>query len=272
MSRVAKIALWAPVLLLAAVLALAYSGVAEPTLMRGDIPVDPPVAFVGVFVAVFAAAIGTGLINRWAWKAAGNAVGLTVDGIGLRASPDMSGTVAGRQVTARTYSTGGNSGGNSSSETYTVVETDLDRPVEWWGTFASIDGGGTGHEQVGGMDSFTVDGEVSVRGDVDEAIARQVLTPAVTSALESVDGGVAVGDVEQQVVAAMQSELAATEGGMGATIAAGMLRMASDGEPAGPSETVGHRDSGVVRDQAELQRRIDAVTAVADAVEHHASR
>lgn len=271
MTRVVKLLLWTPVVLVAAVIIGAYSGVAAPMLTRSQIPVDAPVAFAGLFVLIVAAGIGTAIVNRRAWKAAGQAVGLTPDGFSLSSSPALSGTVSGRPVLARTYSTG-SSGDHGSKKTYTVVEASLERPVDWWGTFASAEVDGTGNmAEVDHVDTLTVDGEVHVWGDVDKAVVEDVLTPEVRRTLEGVDS-LSVGDIQQNMVGALHAELDTSEGSMAGTVAKGVLRMAGGGEPTGPSKTVGHRSKGVIRDEAELQRQVDAVTTVAAAIDHEAPR
>jgi hypothetical protein len=47
-----------------------------------------------------------------------------------------------------------------------------------------------------------------------------------------------------------------------------MLRLADDGED-GPSEWVRVRTEGLLLDSTELERRIEAVAAVAESVERH---
>jgi hypothetical protein len=64
----------------------------------------------------------------------------------------------------------------------------------------------------------------------------------------------------------MQEALEGDDGGMLGSLAGGMLTMGEDVDE-GPSRTVEHRGRGLLTDASELERRIDIVTTVADAVD-----
>ena len=107
---------------------------------------------------------------------------------------------------------------------------------------------------------------MQVRGAVPEAVARSVLTSRARDAIATVEGPVAVGDMKANAVDDMMDELDDAEG-LGGTIAKGMLSMAGGDGDAGASRNVEHRARGTVTDPAVLQRRIEAVTAVAAGVD-----
>jgi hypothetical protein len=67
------------------------------------------------------------------------------------------------------------------------------------------------------------------------------------------------------MVGDMRAELADAEG-VGAKMAEGMLSLAGDGD-SGPTTHVKYETRGMCLDADELQRRLDAVTAVAEAVD-----
>lgn len=270
MVRRSKLALGLVVLLLAAAIGLAYAGMAEPLVSPDQLPGSPVVGGGAIVALVVVAAVASSYLDTGAWKQMGRQAGLTPGG-GQFASglpeesgkPVLAGTVEGRPVRARTYSTGG--GRHSSSTTYTVVEAELETPVDWSARF-----GGPGRESpedpgVDAAKTQTVEG-VGVAGDVPDDLARGILSAAVRDALSTVDGAVSVGDVKQNVVDDMIDTLPEGSGSMAETLARGVLNAGSEGD-GGPTRKVEHRDSGLLTDAAELQRRIAAVAAVADAVD-----
>jgi len=270
MVRPSKLALALVVIGVSVGIGLAYAGMIESIVTPEQLPGPPPVAGLAVFGVLVMGVFASGLLDRRAWKQLGANVGLTGGPRFESGPPDKSdkgtlrGTVQGRPVRARTYSTGG--GNTSSNKTFTVVEAELQRPVEWHAVFGSEAAPEeTPDNEMNAAQVQNVDG-MRVRGAVPEALAQDVLTPRVREAIASVEGPVAVGDMKANVVEDMMDQLDDAEG-LGGTIAKGMMSVATDGEEAGASHNVQHRARGIVTDEAVLERRIEAVTAVADAVD-----
>jgi hypothetical protein len=272
MVRRSKVLLALVVLVVAASISLAYAGLLAPLVSPADLPGPPPAAIAGVIGTVLLGALVSSVLDRRAWREMGSQAGLTAGGGPQFATgpPDesdkatLTGTIDGRAVRARTYSTGG--GQNQSSRTYTVVEAELGTPVEWHASFGVV--GAVEAPDDPGIDaakSQVVDG-VGVRGDIPEDVARSVLGQEAEDAVTDLAGPVSVGDVTDNVVGDMLDELDGEADGLAGSVAKGMLNMASDGED-GPSRTVQYRDRGLLTDAEELRRRIDAVTTVADAVD-----
>lgn len=264
MIRISKLVVWVVAIGLSLGLVLTATGNAEPYVSVSQLPVTPPQAIISAFGMVFAAVLATGLLDKQAWKRAGSAVGLAPDGMTLLSQPDLTGTVDGRSVRAHTYSTGGG-GEGSSSKTYTVVEAELREPVEWTAMVGSEESWGKADvPDIGSSQAVTIDGFV-VWGDISEDLAEDLLTRQARNALSTFGAPVSVGDAEQAMVGDMMEELDDAEG-MGAKMAKGMLSMAGDGD-AGPTTHVKYETRGITFDEDELQRRLDVVTTVADAVE-----
>lgn len=272
MIRRSKLLLALVVLGVSAIIGLAYAGMIESIVSPDQLPGQPVVGVGAILGVVVIGLLSSAYLDRRAWTEMGSSAGLTAGG-GTRFAggppeksdkPTLTGTVGGRPVRARTYSTGGSR--NESSKTYTVVEAELDTPVDWHASF-----GFEGVEEVPddpGIDAAktrTVDG-VGVRGEISEDDARAVLTREVREAVSAVEGEVAVGDVTENVIDDVLDELDDGGGGMARTFAKGMLNAGSDGND-GPSRMVQHRDRGLLTNEETLRRRIDAVTALADAVD-----
>lgn len=245
---------------------LAYSGTAAPYVAPSQLP--------GTMGHAIAAAVGIAVggllvsryLDRRAWKRTGRAAGLSPEGGGLLGRPDLTGTVRGYPVRVHTYSARG--GHNDTSKTFTVVGTDLDDPVDWRAMVAHSSEEETADlGEIGGNRWIEVDGEFGVWGPVSEAFARTLLTDEVRDALTALDGGVAVGDVDQQVVGAMRESIPDGADSMAAGIAQGMLEAATDVAGDGPAKRITVEDRGLLLDAAELERRVAAVTALREAVE-----
>lgn len=272
MVRRSKLLIASVVVLASAAIGLAYTGTLASFVAPEQLPGSPVVGMGAILALVVLGLLSSVYLDRKAWREMGEQAGLTVGG-GSRFADGppqesdratLEGIVDGRPVRARTYSTGG--GQTGSSRTYTVVEAELGSPVEWHASFGTPNPDRAPKDP--GIDAAktrTVDG-VGVRGEVSDEIARAVLTPAVRDALSAVEGEVAVGDVKENFVGDVLDELDDADGGLAGTFAEGVLRSTTEVEE-GPSRVVGHRDRGLLTDGTELQRRIDAVTAVADAVD-----
>jgi len=264
MVRTSKLMVGAVFAGLAGGLVLAATGNAEPYVFASQLPATPPQAIMAAFGLVFAGIFAANHVDKRAWKQAGSAVGLAPDGMSLLSSPDLTGTAAGRPVRAHTYSTGSSSEVGS-GRTYTVVEAELTEPVEWTALVGAEDDWGTAEvPDVGSSQAVIVDGFV-VWGDVSEAAAADLLTQRARNTLSNLGAPVSIGDTGQAMVGDMRAELADAEG-VGAKMAEGMLSLAGDGD-SGPTTHVKYETRGMCLDADELQRRLDAVTAVAEAVD-----
>lgn len=270
MVRTSKLLVGLAVVVLSGGLVVAYTGVAAPTVSPAELPGSPLAGFVAAMAIVFAGFGLSSYLDRRAWKHVGQTVGLQSAGsLNPLTEPDMTGTVDGYPVRVRTYSTGGGSEG--SNRTYTVVEATLRNAVEWSGMVGVRDGWDAAEmPDLGSTQAVTVDGFV-VWGDVSDAVAEDLLTQRVRNALTEVGRPVAIGETEQLVVGAMLEELPDEAESMGQTFAEGMLNLADDGDD-GPTTHAEVRDQGVCLDERELERRIDAATTVADAVDRIGAR
>lgn len=282
MVRTTKLAVAAVVILLSAGIVLGYTGNAEPYVSQSDLPGEPAYGFVAVFVLALGGATVAGYLDSRAWRRMGRKAGLPPDGrISLFPNPDggnrqllgvphLTGTVQGRSVRARTYTTGG--GRNRSSKTYTVVEADLETPVQWSAMFGVATGDwGQGIDGLDAMESNTIDGEFTVWGEIPEDLARDLLTPAVRDALRTLDDGVSVGDIREATAGAMLDSIPEDSGSVSHKLARGMLGAAMDGDGDSPSTVVVNKQRGLLTDPDELERRVAAVVALAESVErlHH---
>jgi hypothetical protein len=271
MVRRSKLLLAVVVVVASAGIGLAYFGMIESIVSPEQLPGSPVAGVAGIIAVVGVGVLASRYLDTKAWTEMGTQTGLTAGGRSQFASgppeksdkPVLTGTVEGRPVRARAYTTGGR---NESTVTYTVVETELGTPVDWHAAFGTpqTDQGPEDHP-VGAVNTQTVDG-VGVRGDISEDLARAVLTPAVRDAVANVEGEVSVGDPIDNAVGDMLNQIDGGEGGIAGTVAEGMLKMADETDD-GPSRVVQHRVEGLLTDGGTLTRRIEAVTAVADAVE-----
>lgn len=255
----------------AAGIVLSYSGFLEPTVTPAGLP-SPTVGGVATVALVVLAVKLPTYIDGLAWKRAGRAVGLTADGGPTFESgpPDnsdkttLTSTVDGRPVRARVHST--NSGQSDSGTTTTVVETELQNPVDWHATFFVEKAGEVPEDpEIDAVQTRRING-LTVTGDIPAEIADSVATRRVRDAVTSTDGAVSVGDVTGNLVDDMTEKIEAETDGVAETLATGLMD-ATDAGADGPDPTVKHRNTGLCTDESALESRIDAVTAVADAVE-----
>lgn len=277
MVRVSKVGLWGVVVLASAGIGLAYAGMAEPYVSQSQLPGNPGLALVAVVVLFLGGAVVSGFLDRWAWKRTGRRAGLSPAGFQLLknppngnrelvGNPDLVGTARGRSVTARTYNTGSNREGSSSRKTHTVVETELETPVDWTATFVpGGDGAAAEIPDFGSTEARAVDDEFAVWGEVPDDVAEEVLSGPVRTALLDLESNVSVGNMGSHLLGSMR-EAVAGESGMAASLAQGMLDAGSVDEPEGNTR-VEHREEGILLDAEELEHRMEAVAAVAKSVE-----
>lgn len=128
---------WVLVALILGVGILAGSGQAQPYISPADIPGGPPGTLAGMLVGVLVVVYGINYfqedITGDHWEAAGRSAGLQpTDGGGLMRLPDLTGTVDGRAVTARTERHKRNSAGEGGSTEvrYTLIEAELSEPAD----------------------------------------------------------------------------------------------------------------------------------------------
>lgn len=273
--RLSKLVLWLVVVVAGGGITAAYSGAAAPIVAPSSLPGAPVYAFPAVAAILVGGLAASASLDRRAWRRMGEKAGLSPESAGLFENPSdgtrellpapvLSGTVRGRPVRVRTYST---SSGGSSNRTTTVVEADLERPVEWAAMLArESDGGVASIPDLGSMEVTAVDGEFSVVGDLPHSVAEELLDQRVRDALSVVDGGVAVGDVADAAVDAIRASLEGGDTSLLGDLADGVLGLVDDGDD-GPSERVVHRSEGLLLDGEKLERRLDAVVAVAESVD-----
>jgi hypothetical protein len=279
MVRTAKVVVWLVALPVAAGLVATAAGAAEPYLYPSDLPVAPFQGVIAGFGVLVVGIVVSGILDRRAWKQMGATVGLSTSGEsldsdpperggGLFGYPHLTGTIRGRQVRARTYQTGG--GSDDSSRTYTVIETALQHPVEWTAVIAPASDAEMHHlpsVETEAEHWTTIDSEFAIWGDISEEQARELLTPEIRDSLATLDGGVIVGDAKQEILNQFANAIPEDTEGMGATAASGFLNMVGAGEETGPSRLVKHQERGLLVDSAALQRRAEAIVAVAGAIE-----
>lgn len=284
MTRTSGLLLGSIVLGAFGVAAVAF-GFAEPYVPASTVPVRAPFALGGAFVAVFAAAMLNTAFNARVWRNMGRGLGLTPEGdINVFAKHDLTGEVEGRPVRVHTYSEGG--GEADSSRTYTLVEAELDSPVEWSAIIGPADGkltdlgrsGGavpdigpeeeslTEVPEIGGARTVTVRDGLAVWGDLESERADGLLTPRVERAVTDIEGGVCVGDATGTMVDAISGMLDEADG-IGASLAQGVLDAAAGDRGRTPEATVTNEQRGLVLDESTLESRVEAVVASAEAAE-----
>ncbi|MFC7135375.1 MULTISPECIES: hypothetical protein [Salinibaculum] len=283
MTRKSGLFLGSVVLVAFGVAAVSF-GFAEPYISASAVPVGPPIALGGAVALLFLAALLNTMFNALVWRRMGQNLGLTPEGgINVFAKHDLTGEVDGRPVRVHTYEQGGG-GDTDSSRTYTLVEAELDSPVEWSALVGPPDrelsdlgraGGATpdiapDEESLADVPEFgetrtvTVQDGVAVWGDLSDERADALLTPRLERAVTDIEGGVGVGDATGTMIDAMSEMLEGAEG-LGASLAQGMLDLADGDRGKTPEATVTHEQRGLLLDDSTLERRVEAVVAAADA-------
>lgn len=249
------------------VVILTISGNARPFLAPDQLPIRGPLNGIGVIAVLWF--LGAGVIfqlEKRSWKRAGKEVGLSPDARGgIIGKPDLTGTVDGRDVRARTVSRNVGGGGESGSneETFTVVETDLSDPSDQGlivlGGKSTI---GADDVPVDLAEQATTVGGVAVLGGADD-VARDVLTPRAQDAIQRVDTiTVHAGETADIYSNTVQE----ATGSIAGSLMNLMEDKLADRIP-GDAGTVSTEKKGVVLNGAELERQAQAVVAVADGFE-----
>jgi len=261
-------------------------GFAEPYVSASVVPVQPPVALGVAFAFVFVAGALNTAIKTRAWRKSGRGMGLTPEGgINVLAKHDLTGEVEGRPVRVHTYSRG-QENKEGTTRTYTLVEAELDSPLEWSAIVGPADGElselgraggaipdvGPAEEsladvpELGETRTVTVQGGLAVWGDLTAERAEALLTPRVERAVTDIDGGVSVGDAAGTMVNAMSEMLDGAEGS-NVDFAQQVLGDTARSRAKTPEATVTHEQRGLLLDDSTLERRVEAVVAAAAAAE-----
>lgn len=287
-SRLLTAAIPAWFILVGGVVITVYSGNAEPYVSPSQVPQGPLGMFGGAAVAIVAGVVVItsidSRIKSGNWKQAGKRANLTPEGGGLLSGkPDLTGTVGGRPVRARTLTRKRGSSGEGSRSTtftFTLVETELDRASEQ-GLIVAPDGG----KIVAGSSSISIDAEAGFIGGAglaafqdgdltvvghDEAVARAVATGRSGDALRSLDANlVYVGDAAGVVNSYLRN--AGPEGsGLGDRFLRKMARRkegAFDDRIPGDGSTVSIETVQFVTDGDRLREWTEAAVDIAEAYE-----
>lgn len=244
------------------------SGNARQFLTPDQLPIEGPLTGTGFVVILWV--LGAGVISQFekrSWKKAGKQAGLSPNSRGgVRSKPDLTGTVDGREVRARTVTrkVGGGDESGSDRQTFTVVETDLsgpsDRGLIVIGGTPAIEADDVPVVDLAGQ--TTTVGGVAVLGELND-IARDVLTPRAQEAIQRADTiTIHAGETADIYSNAVQE----ATGGIAGTFTDLMEDEFADRIP-GDAGTVSTEKEGVVLDRTELERRAQAVAAVADGFE-----
>lgn len=256
-----------------AVAVLVASGTAEPYVALSDVPTvvaDSPAVtlFGGAAVSVLAVVVFVGVLKKREWNQLGRQANLTASGGGIFGYSDLTGTVGGRSVRARTVTRKKSSGGQgSNSVTYTVVETDLTAPTDQGLMIGRTSPG----ESVGKADfgdtavqEQAIDDRFVVVGAGSETLAREVVSGRARDPLLELTsfGKLTIGDPTDTILEAMPDMSGSFIGGKIEDKLEAKLRGSL-----GTASTVTYEEKGVTLDSAELQRQLRAVVAVADSFE-----
>jgi hypothetical protein len=282
---------------------LVYAGVAAPLVSPAQLPGGGGGLLVGGLALI---AVGNAVLSRLlldSFADVGDRIGLTPgEGSGISLlqrltgrvgnnHPALTGRVSGREVRVEVVSKhrGNRAGGTPRVVNYTVVSSALAEPLEPGFLIGPDDGPlfPTLDVPTESLPTGAIDGRFRLLGERVEDAADAVLTTRVRNALSDVEGfdGLVVGDpfgaVTETVGDAAGAVVENTEGlssedAQAASEAIGSLmdgavgsaveRTAFDG-PEDDPRTVAIVSEGVTMDADTLQRRLEAVVAVADAVE-----
>lgn len=265
-----------------------YTGQAEPYVSPSQLPGGPLYMFGGAVVAfvagLFVISSIDSRIKSGQWKQVGKQANLTPErGGALSGKPDLTGTVDGRPVRARTLSRTRHGSGDYSSpttDTFTLVETDLDRPSEQ-GLIIAPDGG----KIVTESSSISIDAEAAQMHEAglavlqvddvtivghDEIVARKIATGRSGDALQSLEANlVYIGDATRVVNSYLQNA-GPEDSGLGNALLRKMARReegAFDDRIPGDGSTVSIEAVQFVTDSARLREWTEAVVDIAEGYE-----
>jgi hypothetical protein len=272
MVRVRKLLVTLVMLGVSAAILGAYAGMLESVVPPERLPGEMTTAVGAVIVVLLVGAMGTKLLDRRAWTTAGGAAGLSTGGdVQFDSGPPkdadkplLTGRRDGTPVRARSYTEGHKK--RTGKKTYTVVEAELETPVDWQAGLGVTEASASPDDHGVDMAATQVVDGVGVRGDVDPEVAGEVLTPRVQEAVAAVEGEVSVGNPQMSAVGAATDAIGEADGAT-ARVAEAMFGAVGDGDPDGLARVVRHRDRGLLTDADTLDRRVEAVAAVASTVD-----
>lgn len=249
------------------------------------IPVDPPIAIIGAMLLPVLAGFLGSLITAGRWYKTGQRLGFKPN-FGQKGllKPELTGEVDGRLVRVYSHTRGG--GENSSGQTYTRIEAELNRPLEWsavvgksnenptdlarsGGTLSDIapdDESLASAPEIGATRTATSEGGIVVWGSLSTERADELLTPRLEDAITTTTPGVAIGDATGMMIDALTATLDDADG-RGAALASKVIRAAETGRTQAPKRTVAHDQRGLVLDASSLESRIELAVAAAEAAE-----
>lgn len=250
---------------------LVVTGTAEGFVSASSVPsapVGPPeLSLFAVTVVVFLA--GTAcirLLQKLSWLRAGRTVGLSRDG-GLFPTPPLTGEVGSRAVRARSIDreerTEG-AGNESNTNAYTVVDVELQDPVEAGLVIRRADEAGLVGSTLGDdppegrdrIEAYDADEELTVGEVLSGSAQDALLEPAHLDDLT-------VGAAPQWL---LDENGPITRSFFGA-LGAGTLAEQVDGDVHEAADRVTLESRGVVLSPSELERQVRAAIAVAESVE-----
>lgn len=282
---------------MAAIVAV-FLGYGEPYFSLSLFPFGGVSLFVLIGVLVYGAKKGSGLIEAWEWEAAGHKVGLTPletdlprESLSYRDQANveksiLAGQVQGYPVRARAFKESSGSGQGSSTRSVMIVEADLNQPVEEGMIIEPAESeylwrdGLINTVESGPMESDIFEEGPNVPGTRFVALAdppelaRGVLSGRARDTMAEITtlNRVLVGNAEEVFRDALpdyEEKVSDIVGeSIGSAVDSGIKTMAQGSQIRGDAQTVTHYvTSESILDPAELERRVDAVVAVAKAFE-----
>jgi len=243
-----------------------YTGNAEPFVAASQLPGgDASLPNIYMLGTIGVASLGPPLLKKLLtpdkWTRIQDETALTLE------DDVFSGSINGRQVRARTErrKVGGNSE-SSNYATFTIVEADLESQTT---KSMIIDSKGSdgGLEEFGeniSAESTVVNDEFVVIGEESETLAPEILTGRTRDALRATEGNsVAIGATKELLSDHLSGLSDSVVGGL----FKGKFEEKFDQQFGGTPTTVAINTKGQLGDPDELDRRAEAVAAVADAFE-----
>jgi len=259
------------ILLVAAAAITSYTGNARPYIEPSQLPggTSSPEAYIfgAILVVGFGGAALIAVSSGDPWKEMAEQTNLTLDDSGVTGNGTYSGAVDGRQVRARIdRRKTGNSEGGSNYTSYTITEADLDSSFDEGIILRRETSPANRMDAEGTPISQTViDGEFVLTGVESEQFAREILTQDVREAVRAVE------DFETLTIGDASELVAETLPSMGDSMVGSLLQdkfeQAMTSDVGGSPRTAGIETTGVIGNASELNNRIAAVGAVANAFE-----
>lgn len=258
------------------------SGQADPYVPSSVLPEGPAFVFGGAALVLVAGwlllSVLEGFLKRRAWMRAGRDAGLAPEGMGLFGRPDLTGTVEGRPVRARTVARKRKAGREKGARmrTFTIVETELDRATDQGLLVVPADGtsirSGSMRLSLEGAElgsrglAVVEDGGYTIVG-AEEPLASEVASGRVGSSLHALGDGTSIyaGNASDLLVEILPD---ADASGVGGWFQGAMVDRAGEAlreRVPGDASKVSAETTGLVEDGDALRRQAEAVAAVAEA-------